>query len=124
MSTQIKSRQPFYWGILHGINDLLAGFLLAGYTLTHNYSDSFLFISLYAILGFGGQLPVGFWLDKKKDIRFFAKISLFLLPLSVLLFFVSAEAAIISSGMASAFVHVTGGTICLQVHENKSGPLG
>jgi len=46
------------------------------------------------------------------------------LPLSVLLFFVSAEAAIISSGMASAFVHVTGGTICLQVHENKSGPLG
>lgn len=124
MSTQIKSRQPFYWGILHGINDLVAGFLLAGYTLTHNYSDSFLFISLYAILGFGGQLPVGFWLDKKKEIRFFAKISLFLLPLSVLLFFVSAEAAIISSGMASAFVHVTGGTICLQVHENKSGPLG
>ncbi|MBP6214608.1 MAG: hypothetical protein KA399_00300 [Chitinophagaceae bacterium] len=119
-----RSLQPVYWGLLHGINDLAAGFLLAGYTLSHGYSDSFLFISIYAILGFGGQLPVGFWLDKQKDIALFAKISVSLLPLSLLFFFVSTEMAIICSGVASAFVHVTGGTICLQVHENKSGPLG
>lgn len=122
--THNRNLQPAYWGLLHGINDLAAGFLLAAYTLTHGYSDSFLFISIYAILGFGGQLPVGFWLDKQKDIALFAKISVTLLPLSLLFFIVSTEAAIICSGIASAFVHVTGGTICLQVHENKSGPLG
>jgi FSR family fosmidomycin resistance protein-like MFS transporter len=122
--THNRNLQPAYWGLLHGVNDLAAGFLLAAYTLTHGYSDSFLFISIYAILGFGGQLPVGFWLDKQKDIPLFAKISITLLPLSLLFFFVSNEAAIICSGIASAFVHVTGGTICLQVHENKSGPLG
>lgn len=122
--THNRNLQPAYWGLLHGINDLAAGFLLAAYTLTHGYSDSFLFISIYAILGFGGQLPVGFWLDKQKDISLFAKLSVALLPLSLLFFFVSIEVAIICSGMASAFVHVTGGTICLQVHENKSGPLG
>lgn len=122
--THNRNLQPAYWGLLHGINDLAAGFLLAAYTLTHGYSDSFLFISIYAILGFGGQLPVGFWLDKQKDIALFAKLSVVLLPLSLLFFFVSIEGAIICSGMASAFVHVTGGTICLQVHENKSGPLG
>jgi len=122
--TYNRSLQPVYWGLLHGVNDLAAGFLLAAYTLTHGYSDSFLFISIYAILGFGGQLPVGFWLDKQKDIALFSKISLLLLPLSLLFFFVSAEAAIICSGVASAFVHVTGGTICLQVHNDKSGPLG
>ncbi|HRF16911.1 MAG TPA: hypothetical protein PK977_02035, partial [Chitinophagaceae bacterium] len=66
--THNRNLQPAYWGLLHGINDLAAGFLLAAYTLTHGYSDSFLFISIYAILGFGGQLPVGFWLDKQKDI--------------------------------------------------------
>lgn len=122
--THNRNLQPAYWGLLHGINDLAAGFLLAAYTLTHGYSDSFLFISIYAILGFGGQLPVGFWLDKQKDISLFAILSVALLPLSLLFFFVSIEVAIICSGMASAFVHVTGGTICLQVHENKSGPLG
>ena len=122
--TYHQNLQPVYWGLLHGVNDLAAGFLLSAYTLTHEYSDSFLFISIYAILGFGGQLPVGFWLDKQKNIALFAKISVSLLPLSLLFFFVSAEAAIICSGVASAFVHVTGGTICLQVHDNKSGPLG
>lgn len=122
--TYNRNLQPAYWGLLHGINDWAAGFLLAAYTWTHGYSDSFLFISIYAILAFGGQLPVGFWLDKQKDIALFAKLSVALLPLSLLFFFVSMEVAIICSGMASALVHVTGGTICLQVHENKSGPLG
>lgn len=121
---KINSLQPYYWGLLHGVNDLAAGFLLAGFTLTHDYGDSFLFISLYAILGFGGQLPVGFWLDRKKDIPFFAQLSLTLLPLSLACYFIAPEMAIIVSGLASAFVHVTGGTICLQVHDNKPGPLG
>lgn len=119
-----KSRQPLFWGLLHGVNDLAAGFLLAAYTLTHGYNNSFLFISIYAILAFGGQLPVGFWLDKQKNIKLSAKMAVGFLPLSLLCLFISPEAAIICSGIASAFVHVTGGAICLQVHENKTGPLG
>jgi len=119
-----KSLQPVYWGLLHGVNDLAAGFLLAAYTLNHGYDESFLFISIYAILGFGGQLPVGFWLDKKKDINGFAKIAVFLLLFTILCSFISVKMAIVCSGLASAFVHVTGGAICLQVHESKSGPLG
>jgi FSR family fosmidomycin resistance protein-like MFS transporter len=116
--------QPLYWGLLHGVNDLAAGFLLAAYTLTHNYQQSFLLVSIYAVIGFGGQLPVGFWLDKAKNINLAAKCSLLLLPLCAAIYFISPEAAIIVSGFASAFVHVTGGVVCLQVHENKSGPLG
>lgn len=121
---QLKQMQPVYWGLLHGINDLVAGWLLATYTLTQDYNSSFLYISLYAIIAFGGQVPVGFWLDKRKDIRDFALFSLISLPIAVLSFFISIEVAIIISGIASAFVHVTGGTVCLQVHQNKAGPLG
>ena len=117
------SRQPLLWGALHGLNDFTAGFMLANYTLTHNNPDGFLFIVIYAIIGFGGQLPVGFWLDYKKTIKPFSLASLILLPVGILTYFVSAEAGIIMAGFASAFVHVTGGAICLQVHENKSGPL-
>jgi len=97
--------------------------MLAGYTYHHNASNSFLFIVIYSIIGFGGQLPVGFWLDYKKQIKPFAAASLILLLASMLLFFINAETGIVCSGIASAFVHVTGGAVCLQVHENKTGPL-
>jgi len=115
--------QPLLWGLLHGLNDFAAGFMLANYTYNHNYSQSFLLIVIYSIIGFGGQLPVGFWLDYKKQLKPFAAASLILLPISIILFFISTEAAIVFSGVASAFVHVTGGTVCLQVHQNKTGPL-
>ena len=118
-----KNKQPILWGILHGLNDFAAGFMLANYTLTHNNSDAFLFIVIYSIIGFGGQLPVGFWVDHKKQVKPFAFASLILLLLAVMAYFISAETGIIVSGLASAFVHVTGGAICLQVNENKTGPL-
>jgi predicted MFS family arabinose efflux permease len=119
-----KTNQPLLWGLLHGVNDLVAGFILAHYTLQQDYSNSFLYITLYAIIGFGGQLPVGFWLDSSKKIKPFANASLILLPIAALTAFISLPAAIIISGVSSAFVHVTGGAICLQVHNNKTGPLG
>lgn len=119
-----KNNQPLLWGLLHGVNDLVAGFILAHYTLQQDYSNSFLYITIYAIIGFGGQLPVGFWLDSSKQIKPFANASLILLPIAALTAFISLPAAIIISGISSAFVHVTGGTICLQVHNNKTGPLG
>jgi FSR family fosmidomycin resistance protein-like MFS transporter len=119
----LKNKQALLWGTLHGLNDFAAGFMLANYTLTHNNNDAFLFIVIYSIIGFGGQLPVGFWLDHKKQVKPFASASLILLPLAVMAYFVSAEAGIILSGFASAFVHVTGGAVCLQANENKTGPL-
>jgi MFS transporter, FSR family, fosmidomycin resistance protein len=117
------NHQPLLWGLLHGLNDFTAGFMLANYTFHHNYSKSFLLIVIYSIIGFGGQLPVGFWVDYKKQIKPFAIASLVLLPLAIGTYFIDAGAGIILSGIASAFVHVTGGTICLQVHDNKTGPL-
>jgi MFS transporter, FSR family, fosmidomycin resistance protein len=119
-----KNNQPLLWGLLHGVNDLVAGFILAHYTLQQDYSNSFLYITLYAIIGFGGQLPVGFWLDSSKQLKPFANASLILLPIAALTAFISLPAAIIISGISSAFVHVTGGAVCLQVHNNKTGPLG
>jgi FSR family fosmidomycin resistance protein-like MFS transporter len=119
----IFNPQPLLWGILHGLNDFVAGFMLANYTYNHPSSQAVLYIVIYSIIGFGGQLPVGFWLDTKKQIKPFANASLLLLPLSIVTFFINAEAGIICSGIASAFVHVTGGAVCLQVHNDKITPL-
>jgi MFS transporter, FSR family, fosmidomycin resistance protein len=115
--------QPLLWGLLHGLNDLTAGFMLANYTLTHAYSQSFMLLVIYSIIGFGGQLPVGFWVDHKKQVKPFALVAIIALILAILLYFVNGYAAIILAGIASAFVHVTGGTVCLQLNDNKSAPL-
>lgn len=116
--------QPIWWGLLHGVNDLVAGFLLADYLSAHSYQQSFMLASLYAIIGFGGQVPVGFWLDRTRRLQLAAHCSLFFLPLAAALYFVSPAAAIIAAGIASAFVHVTGGVVCLQAAEGKTGTLG
>ena len=124
-----KNKQPILWGTLHGLNDFAAGFMLANYTLTHNNSDAFVFIVIYSILGFGGQLPAGFWLDYKKQLQPFAAASLILLPVAVIAYYISAETGIILAGLASAFVHVTGGAVCVlagspgQETQTKSVPL-
>jgi MFS family permease len=121
--------QPALWGLLHGLNDFAAGFMLSSYTYNHAADKSFLFIVIYSIIGFGGQLPVGFWVDHKKQLKPFAAASLILLPASIMLFFVNAETAIIFSGIASAFVHVTGGAVCVltqtpnKENETKAGPI-
>jgi len=115
--------QPLLWGLLHGLNDLTAGFMLANYTLNHAYTESFMLLVIYSIIGFGGQLPVGFWIDHKKQVKPFVLISITALILAIIVYFINGYTAIILAGIASAFVHVTGGAICLQLNENRSAPL-
>ena len=124
MHSQKSIHQPLMWGLLHGVNDFVAGFMLANFTLNNSSSDSLTMLVIYAVIGFGGQLPVGFLLDKQKQIKPFAITSIFLLLLSAVIYFIDSSVAIILTGVASAVVHVTGGAVCLQTNEDKSGPLG
>jgi MFS transporter, FSR family, fosmidomycin resistance protein len=118
-----KHTQPIYWGLLHGINDFAAGYMLANYMLQQGPSNGFLLLVLYAIIGFGGQLPVGFWLDSRKQLKPFVGVSLLLLPLGMLAYGAHAPTGIIIAGLSSAWLHVTGGTVCLQQQQDKAGPL-
>ena len=119
-----ENAAPFYWGILHGVNDWVAGYLLARYTIHASSHESFFALCIYAILAFGGQLPVGIWLDKNRDIKSFGIVSVFLLLLACILSFINPMIAIIMAGIASAGVHVVGGCVCLMVNKDKITPLG
>ncbi len=114
---------PLIWGILHGFNDFTAGFMLSNYMIQGNV-HGYLLLVVYSILAFGGQLPAGLWLDKSRNIKGFAFTSIYLLLISIALFFVNPALAIIVNGIASAGIHVTGGSVCLMIHEDKAGPLG
>jgi MFS transporter, FSR family, fosmidomycin resistance protein len=116
-------QQPLYWGLLHGINDFAAGYMLAHYMQMHPQADGFLLLVLYAIIGFGGQLPVGFWLDASRRLQPFVRASACLLPLAMLAYMVHAPTGIILAGFSAAWVHVTGGAVCLQQGHEKAGPL-
>jgi MFS transporter, FSR family, fosmidomycin resistance protein len=104
---------PVYFGTLHGINDAMAGFLLAQYSLAEVSNGHIVLAFLgYSLIAFGGQLPVGWLLDKIQNTGLLVRISLFLLMACCLTAWISLPAAIILSGGASALVHVCGGTIC------------
>lgn len=115
---------PLYWGLLHGVNDWIAGYMLAHFTLTTGSKDAMLSLIVYSILAFGGQLPVGIWLDAKKDLKSFGLISALLLLICCPVYFISPFLAVLIAGFASAGVHVCGGCICLMLNKEKFTPLG
>jgi len=119
-----KRNIPLAWGLLHGINDWISGYIITVYSLHHSIEQSSLALIIYTILGFGGQLPAGMWLDKHKSLNLFIKLSIGLLVSAICSFWIDNWAAIILAGFSSAFIHITGGRICLDAGKGKAGPLG
>lgn len=115
---------PVYWGILHGFNDWLAGYMLARFTITGTRQESFSALIIYSAIAFAGQLPIGLWIDKTENLKLPVKISFILLPAAILLFPLNPFLAILIAGVASAGIHVSGGCISFFVAEGKISPLG
>ncbi len=97
-------------GTGHCINDCIAGFII-GSLFYQQYTPLQLgvFILLYNILAFGGQLAVArlvevLFLPKEIPGRYFCSS-----PVLVVVYGFCAELAILFSGIASALFHVTGG---------------
>lgn len=112
------------WGLLHGVNDWVAGYMVAAFSLQHTIENTSLALIAYTILGFGGQLPVGMRMDRHKNPDLFINFSIVFLLAGILCYWINDFTGIIIAGLSSAFLHVTGGSICLQNNENKAGPLG
>jgi MFS transporter, FSR family, fosmidomycin resistance protein len=116
--------QALNWGIIHGLNDLVAGYMLASYAMDHSSSDAVFMLVIYGIIGFGGQLPLALFVDRLKTIAPFAHASLLILFLSVCFYFVDPMIGIVLTGFAGAGVHVVGGTICLQSDDRTNSLIG
>lgn len=124
MMTAKHYKIPMAWGLLHGVNDWVAGYMIIHYSQSHSLEQNSLALVIYTILGFGGQLPAGMWIDKHRNINPFISLSVFLLVTSVVCFWISDLGGIIVAGFSSAFLHVTGGSMCLRANEGKTGSLG
>lgn len=115
----------FYLGAGHGLNDCIAGFII-GSLFYQEYSplQAGIYSLLYNLLAFGGQILYANYAENSGNppSRQLG-IAFLLLSFSLPLLFVSAELAILFSGVASAIIHVTGGKEALRP-DGKSFSIG
>lgn len=111
----------FSFGIAHGINDFIAGYLLAllSVTSTNTTLNTLAFLG-YSIIAFGGQLPAGIILDKSQKLKFYSLLSVALMLIAVLTSGYSVLFAIFCSSIASAFIHICGGATCYLYQKDNS----
>ena len=109
-------------GIGHGINDCIAGYILGAlYYQGHSLFQLGIFILLYHLIAFGGQLPFARILEHKFQPKRYL-LACFSLLIGALIFLdISPELAIVFSGVASAIIHVTGGVEAIGKNEKAFG---
>jgi MFS family permease len=99
----------------HGVNDFLAGWLLGGEMPAASAWDRLPWLVIYAALAFAGQLPVAWVMDRSSRHERWLGAALALMVLAVAATQISPGLAVIISGVASAFCHVAGGALALQL---------
>jgi hypothetical protein len=99
----------------HGVNDLIAGWLLGGHLPSASAWDRLPWLVIYAALAFAGQLPAAWLVDRSRRQDRWLAGALALMIVAVAAVPVSPGLAIVVSGMASALCHVAGGALALQL---------
>lgn len=100
---------------IHGVNDFLAGWMLGGQMPQASAWDRLPWLVIYAALAFAGQLPAAWIIDRSSQRHTWLLGSLVTMIASVVAWNLSPGVAVILSGVASAFCHVAGGAIALQL---------
>jgi MFS transporter, FSR family, fosmidomycin resistance protein len=109
-------RAHFSLGVLafgHGLNDFIAGHLLAISASQGTLLQSGIHFLIYASLAFAGQIPAALLIDRFAIYRATPFWCWILLIAAVLLLPISMTASVILSGIASAFYHAGGGAVVL-----------
>ena len=99
----------------HGVNDFLAGWMLGGQMPQASAWDRLPWLVIYAALAFAGQLPAAWIIDRSSHRHTWLIGSLAIMIASVAAWSLSPGIAVLLSGVASAFCHVAGGAIALQL---------
>ncbi len=120
-----KYKMATLFGVSHGINDFIAGYLLALLSATqHDIQFTSISFLIYAFIAFGGQVPVGIWIDKVREVKSFSLIAILLMIGAVVISYFNVFWAILFSASASAIIHVCGGAVCYQLEKGKSTLAG
>ena len=106
----------------HGLNDMLAGFILGCMAAEQDILQAGTGLLLYNLLAFGGQYPVALWIEKTGGHKKFLTGSYLLNLLAIVFFPVLPQLSVVLTGIASAIYHVAGGAVCAR--QNKAVHIG
>ena len=106
----------------HGLNDMLAGYLLGCIALQQEMLQAATGLLLYNLLAFGGQYPVALWIEKIGGHKRFLTGSYLLNLLAIAVFPLLPQFSVVLTGIASAIYHVAGGAVCAR--QNKAVHIG
>lgn len=116
---------PALMGLMHGINDCVAGFVLGSLAASSlEVTDVGWWILIYNALAFGGQAPLALITDQWNLPKPLLVLAALCNGAGLLLFGASPLMAVVFLGVGSALVHITGGSITLQHDPGKAGALG
>ncbi|MCX8020299.1 MAG: hypothetical protein N2747_07400 [Chitinophagaceae bacterium] len=107
-------------GAGHGINDLLAGYMLGNLAFRGDVKMTFVSLMIYNLLAFGGQYFVSLLLSRTGKHSFFVRLAWCFHVLALFLFEVYPPTAFIFSGMGSAIYHVAGCSFSISDRESSS----
>ncbi len=120
-----KYKLAILFGVSHGINDFIVGYLLALLSATqHDIQFTSIAFLIYAFIAFGGQVPVGILIDKIRQVKSFSLMAILLMIGAIVVSYFNVFLAILLSAMASAMIHVCGGAVCYQLEKGKSTLAG
>lgn len=112
-------------GLVHGINDCVAGFVLGSFAInTNNTADVSWWILLYNVLAFGGQAPLAMLADRFNYNKAYIFAATLCNAIGLLLFMQIPMLAVVFLGLGSAIIHIAGGTIALLANPQQAGTLG
>jgi MFS transporter, FSR family, fosmidomycin resistance protein len=99
----------------HGVNDLLAGWLLGGEMPEQTLWRRLPWLVVYAALAFAGQMPAAWVIDRSRRLAPWLAAALVMMAAVAPMRGISLGGAIIISGVASALCHVAGGALAMQL---------
>lgn len=106
----------------HGLNDMMAGYLLGCLAAQQDALQAGLGLLIYNLLAFGGQYPVALWIEKTGKHKRFLSGSYGLNLAAIVLFPLLPGLSVVAAGVASAIYHVAGGSVCAR--QNKALHIG
>ncbi len=106
----------------HGLNDMLAGYLLGCMAAQQDMLRAGAGLLIYNLLAFGGQYPVALWIEKTGGHKRFLTGSYLLNLVAISVFPLLPQLSVVFAGIASAIYHVAGGAVCAR--QNKAVHIG
>jgi FSR family fosmidomycin resistance protein-like MFS transporter len=121
----MKILLPALLGAAHALNDFFSGYLLAVFSKNFSVNTTTEMLLLYGALAFGGQIPVGLWLNKHANLKLAVFLAIILLILGATLSHTNYSIlTLVVVGIASALLHVAGGTWILNIAPDRAGITG